>query len=97
MHMGIHKGKHSISGVNFFAGWSDIMAEAVVKQYGTPMLLYQAYERAMKAAAMQGRSPLEAARQLLTSCELASNRRAISQNNSATVYDMLFGNGWQVV
>ena len=73
------------------------MAEAVVKQYGTPLLLYKAYEQTMQAAARQGRSPLEAARQLLMSCDLASNRRPISVNNSAKVFDMLFGNGWQVV
>ena len=70
------------------------MAEAVVKQYGTPLLLYNAYEHAMKAA--HGHS-VEAARRLLMSCDLASNRRPISEANSAKVFDMLFANGWHVV
>lgn len=73
------------------------MVEAVVKQYGTPLLLFRAYEQAMKTAACQGRSPLEAARQLLMSCQLSRNRRPISANNSAKVFDSLFANGWQCV
>ena len=73
------------------------MAEAVVKQYGTPKLLFKAYERAIKAAAQQGRNPVEAARHLLMSCQLSKNRRPISANNSARVFDSLFANGWQCV
>ena len=66
------------------------MAEAVVKQYGTPKLLFKAYERAIKAAAQQGRNPVEAARHMLMSCQLSKNRRPISANNSARVFDSLF-------
>lgn len=73
------------------------MAEAVVKQYGTPLLLFKAYERAIRAAAQQGRNPTEAARQLLVSCQLSKNRRPISANNSARVFDSLFANGWQCI
>lgn len=73
------------------------MVEAVVKQFGAPMLLYKAYVRVMKSAAQQGRDPVQAARQLLTCCDLHSKRRAISVNNSATVFDTLFANGWQVI
>jgi hypothetical protein len=73
------------------------MAEAVVKQYGTPLLLFKAYERAIRAAAQQGRNPTEAARRLLMSCQLSKNRRPISANNSARVFDSLFANGWQCI
>ena len=73
------------------------MVEAVVKQYGAPLLLYKAYERVMKSAAQAEQDPVQAARQLLTSCDMNSNRRAISVNNSATVFDTLFANGWQVI
>ena len=72
------------------------MVEAVVKQYGTPLLLYRAYKQAMQSAARQGGDSVEAARQLLVSCQL-SNRRPISVNNSAKVFDLLFANGWHVV
>ncbi|KAA6423147.1 MAG: crossover junction endonuclease MUS81-like, partial [Trebouxia sp. A1-2] len=78
-------------------GWSGAMAEAVVKQYGTPLLLFKAYEQAIRAAAQQGRNPTEAARQLLMSCQLSRNRRPISANNSARVFDSLFANGWQCI
>ncbi|DBB12599.1 TPA: hypothetical protein ACH3X3_005387 [Trebouxia sp. C0006] len=78
-------------------GWSGAMAEAVVKQYGTPLLLFKAYERAIKAAAQQGRNSTEAARRLLMSCQLSKNRRPISANNSARVFDSLFANGWQCI
>ena len=73
------------------------MVEAVVQQYGTPTLLFKAYEQAMRAATCQGRSPLAAARQLLVSCQLSRNRKPISVNNSAKLFDALFANGWQCV
>ena len=73
------------------------MVEAVVKQYGTPLLLYRAYQQAMQSASRQGRNSVEAARQLLMSCQLSQNRRPISAINSAKVFDLLFANGWHVV
>ena len=79
------------------AGWSGAMVEAVVKQYGTPLLLYRAYMQAMQIATRQGRDAVEAARQLLVFCQLSSNRRPISVNNSAKVFDLLFANGWHCV
>lgn len=79
------------------SGWSGAMVEAVVKQYGTPLLLYRAYKQAMQSAARQGQDAVEAARQLLVSCQLSQNRRPISVNNSAKVFDLLFANGWHVV
>ena len=69
------------------------MVDAVVRQYATPLSLFQAYKQVMQSAARQGRSPLEAARHLLVSCQLSKSRRPISLNNSAKVFDTLFANG----
>lgn len=78
-------------------GWSHVMVDAVVRQYATPLSLFQAYKQVMQSAARQGRSPLEAGRHLLVSCQLSKSRRPISLNNSAKVFDTLFANGWQCV
>ena len=73
------------------------MVEAVVKQYGTPLLLFRAYRQAVQAAAQQGKDAVDAARGLLVTCQLSQNRRPISLNNSAKVFDLLFANGWHCV
>lgn len=73
------------------------MVEAVLQQYGTPLLLYRAYQQVMQSATRQGRDAVVAAQQLLMSCQLSQNRRPISANNSAKVFDLLFANGWHVV
>ncbi len=83
-------------GGSWHAGLGTPGVNAIVRQYPTPIALFEAYKGVMISAHSNGRDAVIAATSMLAGMRFSSVR-CMSASMSACIYNTLFAYGWQVV
>lgn len=77
-------------------GVGNLLSDAILRAYPTPISLWSAYRAAIIAAMQRNGDAVAAANGMLVGLTVSQGIRKVTARESALVYRSLFSNGWQV-